>query len=112
MYVSDDLVSEILSHLPVQSLLRFKTECKSWNTIISSPIFVESHLNNYGKNNNFILLTASVKLRLSLASFGISSPSSSRLTVVDRYSLELPIVKIIHKIIGPLNGSICIYGTA
>ncbi|CAL0309073.1 unnamed protein product [Lupinus luteus] len=41
----DDLVFEILSKLPVKSLLRFITVCKSWNSLILSPIFVKKHLN-------------------------------------------------------------------
>ncbi|KAE9591449.1 hypothetical protein Lal_00038821 [Lupinus albus] len=40
----DDLVLEILLKLPVKSLLRFNSVCKSWNSIIFTPNFVKKHL--------------------------------------------------------------------
>ncbi|KAL8479354.1 hypothetical protein ACS0TY_026281 [Phlomoides rotata] len=46
-----DLATEILLHLPVQSVLRFRTVCKSWRDIIDSSTFRESHLQNQWKNN-------------------------------------------------------------
>lgn len=42
--IPDDILYEILLHLPVESLLRFKSVCKTWLALISSPSFVESHL--------------------------------------------------------------------
>ncbi|XP_012850988.1 PREDICTED: putative F-box protein At1g33530 [Erythranthe guttata] len=133
IYFPDELVEEILSHLPVQILIRFKTVSKSWNNIISSPSFAKSHLNNYGKNNFFALLAFDVtteKWKLSLATFGTSSEST---TVVvggrraEEKFIELPILKLKKyeirprkgKIItakdrvitvGPFNGFICIHG--
>ncbi|GAA0173592.1 hypothetical protein LIER_41555 [Lithospermum erythrorhizon] len=38
------LVSEILSNLPVKSLIRFQTVCKPWNRFIFSPAFINKHL--------------------------------------------------------------------
>ena len=34
----------ILTYLPVKSLLRFKCVCKLWHSLISDPKFVKSHL--------------------------------------------------------------------
>ncbi|KAK1369514.1 hypothetical protein POM88_035606 [Heracleum sosnowskyi] len=42
--ISDDLLYEIFIHLPVETLLRFKSVCKTWLALISSPCFVKSHL--------------------------------------------------------------------
>lgn len=39
-----ELILEILSHLPVKPLLRFKCVCKSWNSLISDPQFAKLHL--------------------------------------------------------------------
>lgn len=41
---TDDLWTEILLHLPIKSLLRFKSVSKSWFSIISSHRFAKSHL--------------------------------------------------------------------
>ncbi|EYU40590.1 hypothetical protein MIMGU_mgv1a024301mg [Erythranthe guttata] len=39
-----EIIETILLNLPVESLLRFKTVSKSWNTMISDPAFVENQL--------------------------------------------------------------------
>ncbi|KAF2295990.1 hypothetical protein GH714_035571 [Hevea brasiliensis] len=38
-----DLIIEILTKLPVKSLLKFKSVCKSWYSIITDPQFVKLH---------------------------------------------------------------------
>ncbi|CAA3003430.1 F-box kelch-repeat At3g23880-like [Olea europaea subsp. europaea] len=43
-YVSKDVMVDILSRLPVISLLRFKSVCTQWRDIISSPSFASLHL--------------------------------------------------------------------
>ncbi|XP_021753393.1 F-box protein CPR30-like [Chenopodium quinoa] len=40
-----EIITEILSRLPVNSLLRFKSVCKFWNSLIKSPNFIKTHLN-------------------------------------------------------------------
>ncbi|XP_057526187.1 uncharacterized protein LOC130805430 [Amaranthus tricolor] len=44
----------ILIRCPVKSLARFKSVCKEWNSIISSPEFVHSHFNFSKSNPNFV----------------------------------------------------------
>ncbi|EYU30492.1 hypothetical protein MIMGU_mgv1a008709mg [Erythranthe guttata] len=39
-----DIVEQILSNLPVKSLFRFKSVCKSWNSTISDRRFVGLHI--------------------------------------------------------------------
>ncbi|OIT34802.1 PREDICTED: putative F-box/kelch-repeat protein At1g12870 [Nicotiana attenuata] len=41
----EDVAMEILTRLPVKSLLRFKCVGKSWYETITSPIFVKEHMN-------------------------------------------------------------------
>ncbi|KAL6530425.1 hypothetical protein OROHE_014778 [Orobanche hederae] len=48
---SEDLIMEILSWLPVKTLLQFRAVCKSWSAILKSPHFVSKHLKNYYSNN-------------------------------------------------------------
>ncbi|KAF7027259.1 hypothetical protein CFC21_039319 [Triticum aestivum] len=40
----DELVLEVMTRLPVKSLMRFKCVSKAWRTTISDPSFVRSHL--------------------------------------------------------------------
>ncbi|XP_047087710.1 putative F-box protein At1g12855 [Lolium rigidum] len=55
----DDLVSEILVRLPVKSLLRFKSVCRTWHTTICSRSFISMHLqravSNHQRHQCFLL---------------------------------------------------------
>ncbi|KAL2938999.1 hypothetical protein RDABS01_022448 [Bienertia sinuspersici] len=51
-HLPENLIVEILSWLPVKDLLQFKSVCKSWCSIISSPNFITKHLKNYYYNPN------------------------------------------------------------
>ncbi|XP_062162357.1 putative F-box protein At3g21120 isoform X4 [Alnus glutinosa] len=51
----EDLVIQILLWLPVVSLLRFKSVCKSWYALITNQNFIAKHL-LYNKNCNTQLL--------------------------------------------------------
>nr|XP_017221690.1 PREDICTED: F-box/WD-40 repeat-containing protein 1-like [Daucus carota subsp. sativus] len=57
-YLSEEMVFLILSYLPVISLLRCKSVCKTLLSIINSPQFVEAHLAN-SKNKQASVLKAS-----------------------------------------------------
>ncbi|KAK6160219.1 hypothetical protein DH2020_003600 [Rehmannia glutinosa] len=43
-HIPQDIFQEILSRLPVKTLMRFKSVCKSWKTLISHPNFSKLHL--------------------------------------------------------------------
>lgn len=50
-YLPPELIIKILSMLPSKSLLRFRSVCKSWHSLISSPEFSPTHLHNFNKFN-------------------------------------------------------------
>ncbi|PHT66898.1 hypothetical protein T459_31323 [Capsicum annuum] len=56
----EEIIVEILSKLPVKSLLKFRRVSKSWLTLISSPGFIETHLrssaNHKDYNNHRVIL--------------------------------------------------------
>ncbi|CAI9103381.1 OLC1v1001847C1 [Oldenlandia corymbosa var. corymbosa] len=53
-YLSPELVQEILSYLPAKSLMRFKSVCRSWRSIILDPPFARSH-NRRGSSPRFLI---------------------------------------------------------
>ncbi|KAL7185293.1 hypothetical protein ACSBR2_027260 [Camellia fascicularis] len=55
-YLSNKVLIEILSRLPLISLLQFSCVCKSWYSLISTPSSITSHLNHSTTTFNLILL--------------------------------------------------------
>ncbi|KAI8556882.1 hypothetical protein RHMOL_Rhmol05G0290500 [Rhododendron molle] len=51
-----EITIEILSRLPVKSLLRFKSVCKTWYVLIKSDDFVAKHLQTHSALNSASLL--------------------------------------------------------
>ncbi|XP_017225960.1 putative F-box protein At3g16210 [Daucus carota subsp. sativus] len=45
-YMPEECLIEILARLPVKTLIRFKSVCKTWLSIISNPSFITSQLHN------------------------------------------------------------------
>ncbi|XP_058209007.1 F-box protein CPR1-like [Rhododendron vialii] len=58
-YIPTELLADILVRLPVESLIRFTSVCKSWHSLITSPSFVAKHLNHSTTNTKNLLLKAS-----------------------------------------------------
>ncbi|XP_024626663.1 F-box/kelch-repeat protein At3g23880 [Medicago truncatula] len=54
----DELITEILSWLPVKTLMQFKCVCKSWTTLIShDPSFTKLHLYRSRRNTHLALFS-------------------------------------------------------
>ncbi|KAL4377958.1 hypothetical protein GQ457_02G031950 [Hibiscus cannabinus] len=58
-YIPVEGIPEILERLPVKSLVRFRSVCKSWNTLISHPSFISTHFQASLSNNAPFLLMCS-----------------------------------------------------
>nr|XP_027076818.1 F-box/kelch-repeat protein At3g23880-like [Coffea arabica] len=55
-YIPLHLITEILSKLPVKSLLKFRCVSKSWLSVIWSPQFIKAHLKDHASEDNQRLL--------------------------------------------------------
>ncbi|KAL0456533.1 UNVERIFIED_CONTAM: F-box protein [Sesamum latifolium] len=119
LVINDDIVKEILSYLPVKSLLRFKTVRKSWQDIIGSWAFVKLHLENHCNNcsdNQGILVRGydgnSHKWKLSTKIIDCSKLRGE--STLDGDCFMDPIsrneIPCCSRMIGPIDGLTCIYG--
>ena len=63
-YLPEEVVLEILYRLPVKSLIRFRCVSKSWNSLITTSAFIDSHL-----TQSLSLPSNSNKLIVSLGNF-------------------------------------------
>ncbi|XP_076891861.1 F-box protein CPR1-like [Bidens hawaiensis] len=57
-----DIAAELLLRLPVESVLRCKSVCKSWYSLIYDPQFVKSHLAISTRSNNHHRLIYNTKV--------------------------------------------------
>ncbi|KAI8556885.1 hypothetical protein RHMOL_Rhmol05G0290800 [Rhododendron molle] len=51
-----EITIEILSRLPVKTLLRFKSVCRNWYALIKTPDFISKHLQTHSTPNSTSLL--------------------------------------------------------
>ncbi|KAK6133788.1 hypothetical protein DH2020_032499 [Rehmannia glutinosa] len=106
-----EIIMEILSRLPVKSLLKFRCVSKSWLSLISSSQFIKTHLKN--STNNAILSSHRLVLTICNPHFdlklcSVQSLMFEHLTLVS--DVDYP-KKNPHRavwIVGSCNGLICI----
>ncbi|XP_058734435.1 F-box/kelch-repeat protein At3g23880-like [Vicia villosa] len=120
-FFPDDIITEIISLLPVKPLLRFQCVSNSWNTLISDPSFVKFHLkrSKASPNQLFTLITnhfTPVEGKKcyysdwSVVPYPISSLFENPPTTFDGYSRYFLNEKDYHhsRIVGSCNGLICL----
>ncbi|PHT39293.1 hypothetical protein CQW23_22866 [Capsicum baccatum] len=106
-----ELITEILSRLPVKSLLKFRCVSKSWLALISSPEFINTHLIVSANNKEYLhhrLMLSFVQPEYNLKDCSLGSLLDGNVT--EAFDLDYP-MKIPHKsvwIVGSVNGLICL----
>ena len=108
-HVPDDFIYDILTRLPVKSLIRFRCVSKSYNSIISNPNFVKTNFNfnrtkslsNNNNHNGYLHYTPVTKQELCT----VVCNSDRTLTNVSRF--ESPFVDECS-IFGFCNGMVCL----
>ncbi|KAK9684511.1 hypothetical protein RND81_10G215000 [Saponaria officinalis] len=106
---SEIITDEIFPKLPAKSLVRFKCVSKFYNTLISSPEFIEIHLRQSLSSDSNRLLIVSKENNPNLYSFDIDSPNSS--TTASTIALPKTLGGWLEgnvSIIGSFNGLICV----
>ncbi|KAM7473210.1 hypothetical protein LguiB_020453 [Lonicera macranthoides] len=113
-YLPAELLAEVLSRLPVTTLLRFTSVSKSWYSLITSPIFITTHQLNY-RNNPTPLLLLRYYGKLYEHSFSKKKHCSLHYdnhTYEEFVELDLPHISKENqyiRIAGTCNGLVCLY---
>ncbi|KAL4342848.1 hypothetical protein HN51_061157 [Arachis hypogaea] len=100
-----DLIIEILTRLPLTTLLRFRSVCKSWNSLITDPSFALNHLHaSSPRRLIFTRLADPYFTDYSLSSaFTSTSAATTRL-----FPSAVPGSHFHHSIVGSCNGLLCL----
>ncbi|XP_050251456.1 F-box/kelch-repeat protein At3g06240-like isoform X5 [Quercus robur] len=107
-----DVVFDILSRLAVKSLMRFRCVSKSWNSIITDPIFITKHLNlnkakSLSNNNGFLLYSDYEEDGPKWKDLGTAVRNSDcTFTEISRFQIPFPAVDVV----GFCNGMFCLDG--
>ncbi|KAJ1427145.1 Galactose oxidase/kelch, beta-propeller [Sesbania bispinosa] len=97
-----EVITDILTRLPVKPLLRFRSTCKWWRSLIDSTHFTFEHLNKSTKNSTIILRQYSRVYQLEL----------DNLDKVEELNHPLMCYSNRIKVLGSCNGLICICNIA
>ncbi|XP_028054605.1 F-box/kelch-repeat protein At3g06240-like [Camellia sinensis] len=106
-YVPREVLIEILARLPVKSLLRCSSVCKSWYSSITNPSFTTTHLNQTKSNTQLLI----IKYTFLVPNQERHISCSDDETCCDEFvELENPFHSSSKsfKIVGSCNGLLCI----
>ncbi|KAM7497938.1 hypothetical protein LguiA_022352 [Lonicera macranthoides] len=59
LLLPSELLIDILNRLPLETLLRCTSVCKTWYSFITSPSFITTHLLNNNNNGSYLIVTPS-----------------------------------------------------
>lgn len=100
-------IHNILSTLPIKTLLRCTSVCKSWYSLITSPSFISTHLNRNKQQDPPLLLLSHCSEHPRKEHFSIHHDNP---TVDDYAELDFPFhsVNWYFRIVGSCNGVVCL----
>ncbi|KAH9711021.1 F-box/kelch-repeat protein [Citrus sinensis] len=107
---SDDLVVEILSRLPVKSVMRFRSAGKSLYNLVKDPNFIYKHLN---RDDNMRLM-----VRITYENDDVTDPLNDLITcffvlpdktLTDLHFQDLEPEMKDHNPLGPCDGTLCFF---
>ena len=105
-----DVMIELLSRLPVKSLLRFRCVCKDWNALFENPSFISKHIRNDDNKRLFVSYWVTVEeddFNYPTDSFCLFPDE----TLTDISLIDLDFQQPIREFLGgPFDGIFCIHG--
>ena len=106
----EDLVIEVLTRLPVKSLMRFKCVCKTWNAFTRNASFIDMHLNRATSNDlNHHHLIKHFDMKVNRFYLFRNESLGGR---PQNAILSLQLHGAAFKVLGPCNGILCLHGSS
>ncbi|XP_059670633.1 putative F-box protein At3g10430 [Cornus florida] len=106
--VPEDVTVEILSRLPVKSLMRFGGVCRYWYTIIRNSSFITKHHDHH--NNNVHLLVQYYNFDTEKFAFSLFPDENLDSVPLLYHELdELQMSRDPLYVLGPVNGILCLF---
>ena len=109
VYLPLELIAEVLSFLPVKSLLRLKWVSKSWKTLISDPIFVKLHLHRSSRKRHIALVEHGMSYH-NVLTFPLNHLLKNPPMTIARHPYYRLSYKDCTRIVGSCNGLVCLVG--
>nr|GEU67492.1 hypothetical protein [Tanacetum cinerariifolium] len=103
-YFPDEIIREILSRLPVKSLLQFRSVSKHWKSLISDTHFIQSHYKIVETLSTHHRILAPVYPLLSLNYNASPDNISSSIKLDCPFLMPRPFIKFL----GSCNGLVCL----
>ncbi|KAL5861794.1 hypothetical protein ACOSQ4_003090 [Xanthoceras sorbifolium] len=102
-YLPREIVLDILSRLPVTSLLQFKLVCKAWHNLAQDPLLASIHFQRASENNPCLIIHCDHPIRNQLYSVELSDNEEDQRV----NKIRVPIFPE-FKIIGSCKGLLCL----
>ncbi|XP_058741581.1 F-box/kelch-repeat protein At3g23880-like [Vicia villosa] len=114
VFLPDELVTEVLSSLPVKSFMRMRCLSKFSNSLYTNPIFIRMHLRRSAQNPHLTLGTSKTKTLVPFPVCHLLENPQVTLTdephyLIDNVCLVRSNNHIFHRIVGSCNGLICLF---
>uniref|UniRef100_A0A7N2R2N3 F-box domain-containing protein n=2 Tax=Quercus lobata TaxID=97700 RepID=A0A7N2R2N3_QUELO len=105
-YLPDEVVLKILHRLPVKSLIRFRCVSKSWNSLITTPSFINSHLSYNSSNSDKLIVRHGVG-KPYLEHYKLIEDNNDSSSVQIQH-IDFPLASSRFRLIGSVNGLLCL----
>nr|XP_023910074.1 F-box/kelch-repeat protein At3g23880-like isoform X1 [Quercus suber] len=111
-YLPEEVVLQILCRVPVKSLIRFRCVSKSWNSLITTSAFIDSHLTQSlslpSNSNKLIVSRGDFKTKVEYYEFIHDDNNDSDSSFHQFQNVEFPLSFSYFKLIGSVNGLFCL----
>ncbi|KAJ7971213.1 F-box protein [Quillaja saponaria] len=118
-YFPNEILVEILHRQTLKSLVKCTTVCKSWNSLVTNPTFIFSHLNrtlncNDNNANHLLLLRLCCKRvkdnldrYIELYSLRLDNEGLDLVSLLG-FPLQKEICNLYSRVVGTCNGLVCL----